>query len=111
MTDGEEAEDAAFLSQVAAWIEGAVRAGAGSFAALLEQLPSVYPTVVRQAVQLLVSRNRIAPARASALIAAEPNVPGQPRARSFLPLPHPLNYEWRFTPKGSDMLLDAADAL
>jgi hypothetical protein len=111
MTDREEAEEALFLSQVVAWVEGAVGCGAGSFSALLEKLPGVYPTVVRQAVQLLVSRNRLAPARASALLAAGPNLPGRPSARSFLPLPHPLNYEWRFTPAASGMLLLAADVL
>lgn len=104
----EVSEDASFLERAAAWVEAAACSGATNFPSLLARLPGVYPTIARQAVDLLARQGRLAPTRARALLSSGPEVPA--RARTLLPLPHPLNYEWRFTPQTSDVLLDAADA-
>ena len=105
-------EIAAFRAFVDCSVSAAVVSGLTTFTSLLRHLPSVYPT------ELLASLNRLD--RLGAInhdvvqvircqISARPTEP--PEGRSLLPLPHPLDFEWRFTPDVSRDLLDAACAL
>jgi hypothetical protein len=83
-----------------------------SLAGLLRYLPSVYPT------ELLASLARLGDCGAvnSAIVdkvrdqaSTRPIEP--PQGRSLLPLPHPLDFEWRFMPRASRDLLNIANDL
>lgn len=102
----------AFGNSVDAMTKAALGEGASSFSALLHRLPAIYPTEVLSSLERLAATGVIEPwvaaeARRQAGERAESLVEG----RSLLPVPHPLDYEWRFTPDASRELLDRATAL
>ena len=105
-------EVAAFRVSVDVSVSAAIASGVTSFGSLLRHLPSVYPT------ELLASLDRLGQAGTvdhhvvqsvryqASTLPADP-----PHGRSLLPLPHALDFEWRFTPDSSRDLLEAAYAL
>lgn len=103
------------LSQVefAARIDGmtlaAIKADAADFWALLRRLPGVYPTELLASLDRLVTGGSVEPALA-ALVSRQAAAGGAPvsEGRSLLPLPHPIDYEWRFTPDAARALLNRA---
>lgn len=103
---------AGFEARVDDLTEAAITDGATSFVALLPRLPGVYPT------ELLASLNRLA-AREAIDSAVAISIHRQATAsraavvegQSPLPLPHPLDYEWRFTPDAAHSLLNRATDL
>jgi hypothetical protein len=103
-------QQAAFGLQVEDWVVAQLDTGAVSFDDPLLSLPGVYPTVALDAVNQLASKGRIAPVTANTLRRQARVGPSMRRTpRSLLPLlPHPLDYEWRFTSDGSRRLLDLA---
>ena len=103
---------AEFAARVDGWLEAATRAGTTSFASLLRGLPGVYPTELLSSIGRLHLRGSIDPAIAATVRQqAKAHVANTPEGRSLLPLPHPLDFEWRFTPDASRTLLDQAAAL
>lgn len=73
--------------------------GATNFPALLHNLPAVYPTELLASLDRLVASEIISPAlAASARRQAAANSSVDIEGRSLLPLPHALDFEWRFTP-------------
>lgn len=103
---------AAFRAFIDRSVLAAVASGATTFASLLRHLPSVCPT------ELLASLGRLSQTSAidSAMLQSVRNQASTrpieaPNGRSPLPLPHPLDFEWRFTPDASRDLLNAASAL
>ncbi|PZP44831.1 MAG: hypothetical protein DI601_11320 [Azospirillum brasilense] len=106
------ASQAAFSVKVDAWIADAIADGVTDYAALLRRLPGIYPTELLAALDRLVAQGVIGPAvdalvRCQARKACTNGVEG----RSLLPLPHPLDFEWRFTPDASRALLNQAASL
>jgi hypothetical protein len=101
-----------FDARVDAWTAAAVREGAKTFAPLLRRLPGVYPTELLASVDRLVARGAL-DANSAATIRQQSKVNDRRPAegRSLLPLPHPLDFEWRFTSESSRTLLDQAAAL
>lgn len=100
---------AAFATRVDHLIEAAIMDGAISFAALLHRLPGVYPTELLASVDRLAGREAIDPAFAVSIRRqAATNNRAVVEGRSLLPLPHPLDYEWRFTPDAARSLLNRA---
>jgi hypothetical protein len=100
---------AAFNVRVDAWIADALADGIADCGSILRRLPGVYPT------ELLASLDRLAlaglidpafPAVARREMAVETTNAFE--GRSLLPLPHPLDYEWRFTADASRALLNRA---
>lgn len=88
------------------WTLAAVRAGPISFDDLVCHLPGVYPTDVRSALERLHRR--------SAITDAQLDRAGRRQARpalsppsTTLPVPHPLDFDWRFTPDAVDALVSA----
>ena len=87
------------------WIIGACRAGAQDFWHLVSLLPAVYPTVVRQAVERLITASSIGAYlaverptwKSTSVSSAE--VPG-------LPIPNPLAFDWRYTRDTAGGLLE-----
>jgi hypothetical protein len=98
-----------FERRVGEWVLDAIEEGVTGFDDLLERLPSVYPTVVIEAVRALACRGILKPELAAFLTQPGKGVGEEERERSVLPLPHPLNYEWRFTSRASNLLLNLAD--
>jgi hypothetical protein len=100
---------ATYEDKVDTLARAAIAAGEISFSGLLKMLPSVYPTELLAAVGRLSARALI-PVEFAALI--------HDQARTFraeagsksslLPLPHPLDFEWRFTPATSQKLINIA---
>lgn len=101
-----------FDFRVDVWTAAAIREGAKSFAALLRSLPGVYPTELLASVDRLVAQGALDATSAAAIRQQSEVKTGRPaEGRSLLPLPHPLDFEWRFTSESSRTLLDQAAAL
>ena len=99
----------AFEAKVDGLTHAALLEGAASFAALLHRLPAVYPTELLAALDRLSSRGMVAlDLAASVRHEAIRNRTGITEGRSLLPLPHPLDFEWRFTADASRALLNRA---
>jgi hypothetical protein len=93
-------------------IKAAIMDGATSFAPLLRHLPGVYPTEVLMSLDRLVGGKAIDPAVAALIRRqAATNSTAVVEGRSLLPLPHPIDYEWRFTPDAARSLLNRAAGL
>lgn len=101
-----------FDVRVDAWTTAAMREGAKSYAALLRRLPGVYPTELLASIDRLVAQGSLDATFAAAIRQqSEVKSVGPAEGRSLLPLPHPLDFEWRFTSESSRTLLDQAAAL
>lgn len=101
-----------FDLRVDAWTAAAMREGAKNYAALLRSLPGVYPTELLASVDRLVAQGALDATSAAAIRQqAEVKRRRPAEGRSLLPLPHPLDFEWRFTSESSRTLLDQAAAL
>lgn len=101
-----------FDARVDAWVADAVRDEAHSFAQVLRELPGVYPTAVLAALDRAVAKGAVRPDHADRLRReASDGEDKSPCRRSHLPLPHPIDYEWRFSPTTSRELLDLANSL
>jgi len=107
------AEDAAaFCAFIDQSVLAAVSSGATTLESLLRHLPSVYPTELLGSLDRLGRSNALNSVIVQSVRHQASTRPVEPpRGRSFLPLPHPLDFEWRFTPDTSRDLLDAACAL
>lgn len=83
-----------------------------TFHALLNALPSVYPTVLLQSISRLSESGLIDP-KAGGALQAQASVRDDTMrvTRTMLPLPHPVEYEWRFCPDTSQHLLEVADEM
>ncbi|WP_159587932.1 hypothetical protein [Chelativorans xinjiangense] len=102
----------AFATLIDNLTKAAIMDGATSFATLLRRLPGVYPTELLASLDRLADREVIEPAVAmSVRRQATANGAAVIEGRSLLPLPHPLDYEWRFTPDASRSLLNRATDL
>lgn len=112
MASRRSASQAAFSIKVDTWIGELLNEGVVDYAKLLRRLPGVYPTELlasldRLAATGLISSTLPAAARHQAKSCPASGVEG----RSLLPLPHPLDFEWRFTADASRALLNCAAEL
>lgn len=90
----------------------AVHHGITTFAGLLHRLPSVYPTQLLTSLDRLLDQGAVANSLVASIRGEATACPGDlPEGRSLLPLPHPLDFEWRFTPDASRDLLNIATDL
>lgn len=100
---------AAFAARMDALTRAAIVDGVTGFAALLHRLPGVYPTELLSSLDRLASCEAIdSGVAASVRRQAAANGTAVVEGRSLLPLPHPLDYEWRFTPDAARSLLNHA---
>jgi hypothetical protein len=105
----DRAAAATFEGFIDALTQAAIRAGTTGFADLLCRLPSVYPTEVLASLDRLANRGLIPTGAATEMrCEAGQRAVNPPEGRSPLPLPHPLDYEWRFTCDTSRALLGLA---
>lgn len=100
----------AFAVRVDSLTRAAISNGMTSFSELLHYLPGVYPTEVLASLDRLAALKVIEPALAMSI--RQQAMTGTPslliEGRSLLPLPHPLDYEWRFTADAARSLLNRA---
>jgi hypothetical protein len=109
MASRESVSQAAYTARVDALIEAAIQNGATSFVALLHGLPAIYPIELLASLDRLAARAVIDPTVASMVrrqAAASEGVVVE--GRSLLPLPRPLDYEWRFKADSARALLNRA---
>lgn len=101
-----------FTARIDVLTQAAIGTGATSFAALLRRLPGVYPTELLASLDRLAAGGAIGQATAG-LVRRQAATGGTAvvEGRSLLPPPHPLDYEWRFTPDAARALLNRAALL
>lgn len=103
------ASEAAFSTKVDTWIITAVADGVVRYAELLRRLPGVYPTELLASLKRLAATGAIDPVLSAAACQEAKDGPASgAEGRSLLPLPHPLDFEWRFTADASRALLNHA---
>lgn len=101
--------DAQFARFVGNSILRAVRDGARTFGELLLDLPSIYPTDVLGAIDQMPRLSKMEEDVLGKICEDARMCSGEPAAsESLLPLPHPLDYEWRFSAETRQALLAAA---
>jgi hypothetical protein len=102
----------AFRTDVERWI--AALAGdksVGSFDDLVYRLPGVYPTDARDALLRLEVSGGVSVAAVRRLQQRSPSVSDDLAPRSDLPVPHPLDYDWRFSASTADHLAAVCERL
>lgn len=99
-----------YIANVDIWTSKALTNGAQDFATILKSLPGVYPAILLESVERLANAG-VVPFQTFKAIQEEVSHSPHPTEllSSILPLPHPLDFEWRFTSATSERLL--ADAV
>lgn len=105
-------ENQEFDRMVDQWVCTAINNGATDFNSLLHSLPGVYPTVALDSLNRLVAVGNLSQQIFSTVAnrANENDLSGSsPEIISSglkLPIPHPLNYDWRFSNSSLEYLLN-----
>lgn len=92
------------------WTLAAVRAGQMSFDDLVCQLPGVYPIDASRSLDRLRDAGRISDTEWRRVQQRRPQ-PTTTSSSSTLPVPHPLDFDWRFAHEALDALIDAGNRL
>jgi hypothetical protein len=93
-----------YSAAVAGWIEAALRTRPRDFSGLIEQLPGVDPPFAADALRSLATSHDPLGAHAAAVL--ETAGRSSERWAPIRPVPHPLDYDWRFTAATVDALLE-----
>lgn len=93
--------DEAFERAVADWVGRALAEGAASFAAILRRLPGVSPADALRAIRKATSTSL--PDRFFCCDGADEGSLSETLPRGW-PVPHPLDYDWRFAPETAEAL-------
>jgi|SRR5579862_105007 len=107
-------QEETFTKNVDAWVLNAITDGIGSFPELLQSLPGVYPTDLVSSLRRLKTGSQVPNEilRQAFAKSEEDDLRGATKeSRSRLPVPHPLDFDWRFSRSTSDSLLDRACSL
>jgi hypothetical protein len=95
-----------FEARVDRWVLDACRENERTFTGLLDRLPGVYPQVALESLDRLARHGRIDRSLSDTLSTQAYTLEHQQlTGNSLLPLPHPLDFEWRFTRDSSTTLL------
>jgi predicted RNA methylase len=102
-----------FDANVDRWVRAEIEDGHTDFGTIVRHLPSVYPEQVMASLRRLrdkgqITRHWFADAEHET---SRPPIPVNSAIASRLPLPHPLEYEWRFTDQTALDLMDLAGRL
>src|ERR1700722_12828853 len=98
-----------FSELVDGWVLEALKSGVIEFGPLVCALPGVYPSVVRNAIR------RLARSRGILIEPLQRTLPDLSidwplrqghSVQLALPVPHPLDFDWRFAPAANERLLD-----
>jgi len=101
-----------YTQDVERWVQTARAGGAVTFGELLNVLPGVYPSTLLTIINKLQVNEQVLSCPvgfdfdSSNFLADE--VPSNEQNRSVsLPLPHPLDYEWRFSHSASEYIVES----
>jgi SAM-dependent methyltransferase len=98
-----------FARRIDCWVLEATGRGLTTFDDLVVSLPGVYPATVLDALRRLAATGALSPAILSRAVedaARQPPRRSSVRHRIALPIPHPLDYDWRFSEAAIDRVLD-----
>lgn len=99
-----------FPDTIDCWVREKIQSGVSAFDDLLRGLPGVYPVDVVSSLQRLARDGRVPRERAETLLAGSNSLEPSVMAHQSLPVPHPLDFDWRFTPMTIARLLrDCSD--
>lgn len=99
-----------FDDDVDTWVLAATKARPTSFDDLVCHLPGIYPTEAAASLERLAADGSITPGTFERSVRRRANPAPLPQT-SGLPVPHPLDFDWRFTDEAVDLLLGVlADA-
>jgi hypothetical protein len=112
VTDEMDHRTQTYNQKVDRWVYGSVTRGVTTFNSLLASLPGVYPSVVRESLFRLVQSGKLTNGN-SFITHPDPNGTKFPlelrqgfRHQIALPIPHPLDYDWRFADSAVRLLLE-----
>lgn len=100
-----------FNQKVDRWVCAAINNGVTNFNSLLNSLPGVYPSVVLDSLKRLAATEKISK-RSFSIAQRRTNksehkkLPSIVDGKINMPVPHPLDYDWRFSEAASAYLLD-----
>jgi hypothetical protein len=98
-----------FKEMVDGWVLQSVEDGVTGFGSLVCALPGVYPSVVREAILRLGRSGRL-PIGALQSVVTEMTAKEPHRQEDFirlaLPMPHPLDFDWRYAAAANERLLE-----
>jgi hypothetical protein len=100
--------EAFFEKHIDYWVENQIKNEIYDFNSLILSLPSVYPKLVIDSLNRLLSKKRINKKLYNKLIKeSKQKMPQsiEKEIRNILFPPHPLDFDWRFTQKTSDELI------
>jgi hypothetical protein len=97
----------AFEEQVSHWLLEALTERTYTFSDLLHRLPGVYPPVVLERLRDALHNGHIH-ADVAASIELQARTAIRTRLLDALPPPHPLDFEWRYTPKAARDIIGVA---
>jgi hypothetical protein len=109
-----QTETQVFEDAVDHWVLDALASGVRSFDRLVASLPGVYPSIALHSLQRLETAQKISAELWTALVKSAQAI-REPLNHSYhqvrLPVPHPLDYDWRFSDSAVKHLLNECAAL
>lgn len=103
--------DRVHSENIRGWIEEAIKTGAESFDDLVENLPGVYPAEIASALDENQDIGIAVSDRSPISIEFGTLSPETVEQRSKLPVPHPLDFDWRFSTLAVERLIDRFEQL
>ncbi|AIF85382.1 hypothetical protein NTE_03354 [Candidatus Nitrososphaera evergladensis SR1] len=93
-------ESSAFVKLIDEWVLEATSSGIRRFDSLLAILPGIYPVTVLESIQRLVQNNKVKSTLATEVLAYVGGKARKSQRGQILPIPHPLDFDWRFSERG-----------
>lgn len=106
-------ENERYLLRVDEWVLEGLKSGFSTLEELTAELPGVYPTFIRDSIHKLSLSGEISPDVVKSLLrptGSRRSIPAFSETDG-LPLPHPLDFEWRFSWDASKRILQVARRL
>ena len=96
-----------FFERVDLWVRDALHSGVGTFNDLLTKLPGVYPSVAFESARRIAASDTSFLRTLTSILQDTGNhkIHQTQSHQLDLPIPHPLDYDWRFSDQTVDQLL------
>src|SRR5687768_10346350 len=102
-----------FLERVDLWVRDALHSGVGTFNDLLTKLPGVYPSVAFESARRIAACDTSLSRTLTSILQHTGNhkIHQNHLHQLDLPIPHPLDYDWRFSDQTVGQLLAACERM